>query len=248
MKNRLILIGICIAAVGLIALPQTLALFAGQHDFYEVSRDPDNLGVPCAKCHGDVKSELSGSDVHSSVRCEDCHVLALTYKGAKVGGNKDIHAAAAPACLDCHDGSLTSGQWHNFTDDPSVCANCHGTTTPTFGNATSILYGANESHKKFAADASNPNATLLKGANEACIGCHTHVAVDINWVKAYKMSFNATAYTKEDGSHDWIISNFTKEGTATLQTYGNMSGETTGSTTPVISISPTPPGYDPDNP
>lgn len=243
MKNRLILIGICIAAVGLIALPQTLALFAGQHDFYEVSRDPDNLGVPCAKCHGDVKSELSGSQVHSSVRCEDCHVLALTYKGAKVGGNKDIHAAATPACLDCHDGSITAAQWHNFTDDePIVCANCHvGTALPTFANATSILYGANESHKRFAVDSSN--ATLLKGANEACVGCHTHVAVDINWVKPYKLSFNATAC--EDG---WIVSNFTKEGTATLQTYGNMSGETTGSTKPVISITPTPPGYDPDNP
>ena len=190
MKNRLILIGICIAAVGLIALPQTLALFAGQHDFYEVSRDPQNLGVPCAKCHGDVNSELLGSEVHSSVRCVDCHVIALTYKGAKVGGNEDIHAAATPACLDCHDGKLTHLQWENFTEDSTVCANCHGTPKPTFGNATSILYGANESHTEFAFNASS--ATLLKGANEACVGCHTHVNVDSVWQKPTNLSFKAS--------------------------------------------------------
>jgi hypothetical protein len=210
MTNKLFLIGIGIAAVGLIALPQTLALFAGQHNFYEVSRDPQNLGVPCAKCHNDVYSELSGSGIHSSVRCEDCHVIALTYKGDKIGGNENIHAAAAPACLDCHDGKLTSAQWHTFTQQPLVCADCHENSSspvmPTFGNATSILYGANESHTEFALNASS--ATLLKSANEACVGCHTHVNVNIVWQKPTNLSFNASV-----SPHGvWSVNNFTASG------------------------------------
>jgi len=211
--NKKIWLGIAILAIGLIALPQTLALFAGQHNFYEVSRDPGNLGVPCVKCHGDVNSEISGSQVHSSLKCEDCHVLAPIYRGASLGGNKDIHAAAAPACLDCHDGSLTSGQWHNFTDDPSVCANCHGYTIPTFGNATSILYGANESHVKFASEASN--SLLLKGSNEACIGCHTHVLVNISWTRPTTMNFNVN---NTDGT--WKVDDFSSSGKITANTTG----------------------------
>lgn len=219
MTNRLILIGLCIAAVGLIALPQTLALFAGQHNFYEVSRTPP-YGVPCAKCHGDVYSELSGSQVHSSVRCEDCHILAEINKGAKVGGNQDIHAAASPACLDCHDGSLKAAQWHNFTDDdPLVCANCHvDGALPTFGNATSILYGANESHIEFASNASS--ATLLKGANEACVGCHTHVNVEIVWQKPTNLSFKASV----SSMGVWNVSDFAAGGVKTTNTTGNATG------------------------
>ncbi len=215
MTSKLMLIGIGIAAAGLFALPQTLALFAGQHDFYEVSRDPGNLGVPCAKCHGDVYAELSGSDVHSQVRCEDCHVLALTFKGAKVGGNVDIHAAAAPACLDCHDGKLTSAQWHNFTEPPLTCADCHvDAAKPTFGNATSILYGANESHTEFASNASS--AALLKGANEACVGCHTHVNVEIVWQKPTNLSFNASV-----SPHGvWNVTDFAASGVKEAKTTG----------------------------
>ena len=215
MTNKLVLIGIAIAAVGLIALPQTLALFAGQHNFYEVSRDPESLGVPCTKCHGDVYTELSGSDVHSSVRCEDCHVIALIYKGAKIGGNQDIHAAGAPACLDCHDGKLTAAQWHNFTEKPLVCSDCHpGGALPTFANATSILIGANESHTEFALNASS--AVLLKSANEACVGCHTHVNVNITWRKPTNLSFEAEVMP----NGVWTVSNFAASGVKETKTTG----------------------------
>ena len=225
MTNKLILIGIGIAAIGLIALPQTLALFAGQHNFYEVSRTPP-YGVPCAKCHADVYSELSGSKVHEEVGCEGCHILALTNKGAIVGGNESIHAAGTPACLDCHDGKLTTPQWHEIGNtSSSTCsgaANCHaGSATVlgkiTFRNATSILYGANESHTEFAFNASS--ATLLKGANEACVGCHTHVNVNIVWQKPTNLSFNASVSTMGV----WNVTDFTAGGVKETKTTGNGS-------------------------
>ena len=223
MTGKLILIGIAIAAAGLIALPQTLALFAGQHTFYEVSRYPENLGVPCAKCHADVYSELTGSSnkVHEKVECEGCHVIALTYKGAKVGGDKEIHAAASPACMDCHDGTLTADQWHylysNFTTGYVCGVACHGTVAKDALKATSILYGANESHKKFAFDASN--ATLLKGANEACVGCHTHTNVDIVWQRPTNLSFNASVIQGV-----WNVTDFTAGGEKVTKTTGNATG------------------------
>ncbi|MFZ3384092.1 MAG: hypothetical protein WA144_09220 [Candidatus Methanoperedens sp.] len=227
MSNKLILIGIAIAAVGLVALPQTLALFAGQHNFY------DNIGtgaaaIPCEKCHADVFSELSqpGSvnTVHMGQGCEGCHVTTAPNKeGLTQGGNSgaDFHAAALPLCLDCHSG------------------------TGPGKDARSILDGSVEAHTAFANQAND--SLLLRGSNEACISCHTHVAVDINWTKAYKISFNAME-NATTGLHEWTVDNFATEGTVQIQTYGNRSGGINSATEPVVSISPEPLGFDPSNP
>lgn len=43
--------------VGLFILPETIAMFVGQHDFYDTTT-PGN-GVNCLKCHGDVRDELN---------------------------------------------------------------------------------------------------------------------------------------------------------------------------------------------
>lgn len=228
MGNKLVLLGLGIMAVGLLALPQTMALFLGQHNFYDVIASDTN--VPCKKCHGDVYAELNQpgqvNALHKGQGCDGCHMTTAPQKeGLRIGGdpaNFEFHAAAAPACIDCHSG------------------------TGPGKDARTIHVGSAEVHKPFANQSNTTANILLKGANEACIGCHAHVAVDINWTKAYKISFSAK-YT--DGStHDWIISDFNKEGNATFQTYGNMSGSTTGATKPEISITPTPPGYDPNNP
>lgn len=226
MGNKLILIGVAIMAIGLIALPQTLALFAGQHNFYDTMGAGN--GIPCEKCHADVFSELSqpGSvnAVHSAQGCEGCHVTtAPTKEGLTQGGSptSDFHAAALPLCLDCHSGT-----------GPGL-------------DARSILNGSVEAHKQFASEANN--SLLLRGSNEACISCHTHVAVDINWTKAYKISFNAKE-NATTGVHDWTVDNFATEGTVQIQTYGNRSGEINTATEPVVSISPTPLGFDPNNP
>lgn len=232
MTNKMVLIGIAIAAIGLIALPQTLALFAGQHNWYDVS-DPFssqatwltvttwNSGVPCQKCHADVYAELNASSPHrTSVGCESCHIVALAQNGTTVGGAAQIHAAGLPSCLDCHGGQAV---W----------------LTAAAPNALGI-FNNTEAHKAFATQARSSN--LLIDANEACIACHTHVAVDINWQKAYKIGFNAVQ-TATTGLHTWSVSNFIAEGTVNVSTYGNRSGNRTGITTPVIGISPEPPNY-----
>ena len=222
MINKVALFGIAVVAVGLVALPQTLALFAGQHNFYTLSKSPkENYGIPCQKCHADVYYELAQSGPHESKPCTSCHIVVFTWDGYEVGGNKDIHAAALPACLDCHDGSL-------------------GKDARGILNASSL-----EAHVPFANQSKAFN--LLKGSNEACISCHTHIAVDIHWEKAYKINFTAVEQGTT-GKHTWSIGNFTTEGRVYVTTYGNRTGETTGFNETNITITPEPPGYDPSNP
>src|SRR5659263_155400 len=134
MTNKLVILGIALLAVGLVALPETLALFAGQHDWYAIDQAGGQAsgvyGVPCAKCHADVQTQMNGmvnGGAHKNgTTCEECHIVSQLQKGGTVGGTGNIHAATAPACMDCHDGS--------FTGAPA---------------AYSIINGTKEAHKDF---------------------------------------------------------------------------------------------------
>ena len=69
---------IALIGIGIFALPSTIALFSGQHSFYNI--DATGNQVPCVKCHGDVKAELGSNNngvnspgPHKDVQCEYCH-------------------------------------------------------------------------------------------------------------------------------------------------------------------------------
>lgn len=215
MNTKIVLLGIAIVSIGLFALPQTMALFVGQHDWYDTT--PAGIQIPCLKCHGDIVSELTqpgtvnalhraqaGPNPDGTGGCYACHVTVapvdkegLTRGGAD--GNK-FHAAAAPMCLDCHGAGLTTG--------PGV-------------DARSILTGPDEVHKPFATQAGASTAQLLKGANEACVACHTHIKANIEWTKATTIEFKATEDgLAPDAPHTWIVNNFKATGTATVTTTG----------------------------
>lgn len=78
MNSKFTLALIALVGIGVFALPSTMALFAGQHTFYNI--DATGNQVPCQKCHGDVKVELSGDTAqagskapHADFKCEYCH-------------------------------------------------------------------------------------------------------------------------------------------------------------------------------
>ena len=83
MNGRIIIVLIALIGIGLYALPQTMALFAGQHSFTNI--DPTGNQVDCVKCHGDVESELKGSVTsstntsppHADMECAFCHRLQI---------------------------------------------------------------------------------------------------------------------------------------------------------------------------
>lgn len=85
MNLKIILLFVAVFAIGTVVLPETVSMFAGQHNFYDTI--PSGNGVPCEKCHADINVELSqpGSvnTVHKGQGCISCHI-----------------------CIDCHDGSF----------------------------------------------------------------------------------------------------------------------------------------------
>lgn len=199
-----ILLGIAILAVGIIILPQTTALFSGQHDWYDTTTSGN--AVPCAKCHSDIMQELQQpgevnrlhrQQVGDVSGCDACHMTTAPVTQEKLvqGPGGQFHAAAAPACLDCHNGTGGGGI-----------------------SAREILTGSEEVHKPFANQSFN--VRLLKGANEACISCHTHVRVNITWQRATTMTFNSTEDVLPNGNHTWIVNNFNATGVNVTKTSG----------------------------
>ena len=83
MNKKIAIAIIALVGIGIFALPQTMALFAGQHSFYNI--DPTGNQIPCIKCHGDVQAELSSnvnaetntSAPHADMKCEFCHRLQI---------------------------------------------------------------------------------------------------------------------------------------------------------------------------
>jgi len=197
--NKIALLLVAIVAIGVIILPETLALFAGQHNWYAIDQAngiaTGNYGVPCSKCHADVQTQIdnmeSGGAHKTGTTCEECHIISVLDSGGVVGGDGNIHAATTPACMDCHDGSWAGA--------PA---------------AYSIINGSKEAHRDFIN--SSVADTLMEGANEACIACHTHVAVTITWNKPKTLSF--TANSSNVGI--WTVSNFAANGTVRNVTTG----------------------------
>ncbi len=206
--NKKILLGIAILEIGVVVLPQTVALFSGQHDWYDTIAAGNQ--VACTKCHADVYDEISqgaSGTVNARHRlqttdpggCEACHMTTAFQSPStrilNIGGGitADFHAAAAPACMDCHDDGVAQ-------------------------DARSIFVGPDEVHIPFVNE--SERSYLLVGANEACVGCHTHVRVNITWQKATTLGFNASESMLPGGNHTWVVDEFNATGVNITKTSG----------------------------
>lgn len=215
--GRFILL-LAVLGLGIVVLPETYSMFSGQHDFYDTTASGNQ--VPCEKCHSDITAELSQPGkvnlIHKVMNCDQCHVTAApNSEGLYQGPGGQFHAAAAIACIDCHNSTLLYGTFDHsrIVGSGLGCLDCHKPPIPGTFSAVEI-YSQEESHRSFVEGADN--SKLLKGANEACISCHTHVRVNITWTKATHMTMNAIVNT--DGS--WSITNISAEGNASYKTSG----------------------------
>jgi len=139
-----------------------------------------------------------------AVQCSKCH--GAEYDELQAGTVHD-----EMNCQNCHQtthGQATgSGKFDNQTQHASIspqCIVCHPTVADDLLNESA-------SHTEFYQGALN--STLEQGGNEACIGCHTHIGVNITWERATTLVFTAGHTT--DG---WDIGNFTAQGTNTTTT------------------------------
>lgn len=190
------------------------------------------------KCHADVRAQMDNMVTGSphmtggfdnSDGCIACHVDAEISKNPSLeigGGAGQLHAAVAPMCLDCHGDS--AGMGYLYASAPTAIS-IFGTTYAANGASAEV-------HGEFVMNASATNETLLKGANEACVGCHTHVGVNATWVKPTMLSFKAGVST----TGTWTVSNFRADAG-----YTNTTGAPVGqapyndnSSTPVTVVLP----------
>ncbi len=164
------------------------------------------------------------------------------------------HAASLVSCLECHGGDQEKGapgytvntpEPYNHagwlidpTDPNSKCENCHYGTPHTATAVTDEIQaggfgltsgpndtGSTEAHNDFV----RANGGVLRkgygAANDACVGCHTHVAVDINFQKKYALTFTANALkSSPTDNNSWSVGGFSAQGTVDVEEYGNGTG------------------------
>jgi hypothetical protein len=220
------LLAVAIVAIGIFALPSSVSLFSGQHTWYVLSGSGND--VPCEKCHAEIKDEMISPDngVHKTVKCEGCHRTdarvgyALDDKGSVYPG-QGAHAASTQECMICHGGGNFT---HNYVN--LVCGDCHGVpfVAPRaggFGLTTDVAdTGEKAAHLPFVDD--SIDEPLMKGANEACISCHTRIGVNITWTKNKNLEFDAS----EDETGVWTIPSFAAGGSDVVPI--NSTNEWTG--------------------
>lgn len=179
MKGKnMILLSVAVLAIGLFVLPQTMAMFVGQHQWFSV-RTAEEQQILCQRCHEAEVNEWRGNDgAHSQYAADSgyhcfCHQINETELAADWGlsGVSDhgfIHWNASGDVVD-------KGNWSfrpNTTPHAALtvlCTDCHQ-------NASTQLSNDNSAHKQFYEDVVNKP----EGSNNtACMACHTMIGLNI---------------------------------------------------------------------
>lgn len=199
MNNKVLLLSVAVVAVGLFALPSTLSMFAGQHSWYDPKSD---TGIPCTKCHSLEDAELSGSGGPHDPDYDGLINTSMDYgNGSGNPGGSDFWDGdlVDDRCYGCHQttGSVNSTHdlydtWDNQRNTVHAavavwCIDCH----PWVENE---LMHNEAAHTAFYDDLNETGSGLvvLQDANLACLGCHTHVGVNITWTRNEYVSYNVT--------------------------------------------------------
>lgn len=262
-SSRIIVLLIILFALGILVLPSTVSLFAGQHTWYSLSGGTKvDSDVPCEKCHADIAAEMeavegphTGETGYDRMKCSYCHRVNWSdrsyaaHNDTQIIVGKKAHAASTVACMDCHSGvtqfeAMLGLSNHGMDPTPfslQECKICHDDSgiLPTMpeaaggfdetGNTSDT--GNMAAHLKFIKQAIN--SSEMEGANEACIACHTRIAVNISWEHAHDFEMTATWNTTGwDGGDEFPpthfnVTDFGANGSVMTYSYGN---NTTGKT------------------
>ena len=244
--GKLLLLAATMAAIGVLVLPSTVSLFAGQHTWYAINGSNE---LPCRKCHADVFGELQQSAFHKwngyqwgsnpsgepdNTACYGCHRANASITYAKVGDSvtdvtpgKQAHAASTVACMLCHQFNASNNV--SFDEGWSMPGYAAGGFAQPDGSpyryTNDTCQGGHAAHQGFIQSAIND--TKMEDANEACIACHTHIPVKINWTHRYSLEFSCVPELELPPTH-FDVKDWTLNGTYNITVYGWRDG--TGNT------------------
>jgi len=178
--------------------------------------------VPCMYCHSGNKSgpvPFFDHVGHGGVEGCYCH-------GTEDGGDPYYY----------HGDRFYTGKYGEKAEE---CLKCHGTG---YGPANAPMYippaggfgltanasdtGELAAHKAFIEKSIED--TKMEDANEACIACHTHVPVKINWTHRYSLEFNCTPEFEKLPPTHFNVTAWSINGTYNITVYGWRNG--TGNT------------------
>ena len=199
MNSKVLMLSVAVIAVGLFALPSTLSMFAGQHSWYDPK---DSGGIPCAKCHFLEKDELAGSGGPHDPGYDGLVNLSMDYgedPGNEGGSTFWGGDTVDDRCYGCHQraGSNSShpflnGSWDIQRNEKHAaiavwCIDCHPwvETELTHPQAAHRWF-----YEDLNATGAEPTELGLQKPNRACLGCHTHVGVNITWERNEFVSYN----------------------------------------------------------
>ena len=193
----------------------------------------ENNGTGVTYASGDGNGSTAGQQAHAAVavECMDCHDLNYMW-GRPPPPPGDHHKfnpqyQTQPPGQNPGGGPYPGCGWGGPPEKGP--RNCHapprqqdniamiragGFGLTDFDNMSAYYYfrtwqndtGEKAAHRKFVLDAIN--STLMEGANEACVACHTKVGVNITWTKNEYLEFTVI----EDEAGNWTIPGFTAGG------------------------------------
>ena len=189
MDGKIAILLVSIIAVGMFAVPSTLALYTGSHQFVNGS------SVECGKCHtssmDDIAAELASGNAHDTMTCSNCHGGSNSNVDL-APGTADGHAASMNVdCIGCHSGNATESD--SGVADENVLAELN-------------LEGAAHHEVTFNSSAGNQD---IDDRDQACIACHTKVPVNIT--DASLSTTSGTIWIKGNSENLWDTNNWTSE-------------------------------------
>lgn len=189
MDGKIILLLFSVVAVGMFALPSSLALYTGSHTFVNGS------SVDCAKCHvssmDDITAELAAGTAHTNMSCGTCHGPANANVNLSMGNENGHAASMAIDCIGCHWGNASESG--NNIDDEDVLRELN-------------LAAAAHHEVTFNASADNQD---IDDRDQACIACHTDVPVNIT--DASLTPTSGTIWIKGNSTNLWDTGNWSEE-------------------------------------
>ena len=202
MNGKIILLLISVTAVGMFAVPSTLALYTGSHQFV------DGSSVECGKCHtssmDDIQAELESGGAHTTMNCGSCHGPANSNVDLDQGTATGHAASMDVDCIGCHYSKSEDPDGH---PDNCLTMNCHVDFSP----ADDVLYQLNlatAAHHEVTFNSSADNQDIID-RDQACIACHTTVPVNIT--DASLSTTSGTIWIKGNSENLWDAANWTSE-------------------------------------
>jgi len=258
MKGKnMILLSVAVIAVGLFVLPQTMAMFVGQHTWFSV-KTADSQYVMCQKCHvNEVAEWRANTGAHANYSADlgggcFCHQINETALG-----EYGLTSAIAPGAYGfnftnwrwnyTNNSNKVGGEpeWYNNTDPDPSNHEWEWGWRPGTGNVSphaAVIVDCVDCHWNEMQQINNPKSAHFAFWNQTktgsdntgtdnntvCMACHTHTHLNITWLRIEGLEIIANhTDATKTGADAWTVTTTVNETPHTSRVLYNGTGNAT---------------------